>query len=138
MEATVSTLGRPVGRPGIVTPEPVRLPKHELLARVFRTLGDHTRLRILEYLRDVGESTQRDLVAHTGSPQPRVSEHLGCLTWCGLVVAEPEGRTVRYRLHEDFADGFLDLAERFLADNAIAVGCCTVLDEETPRRDRRG
>lgn len=134
---TVSTVGRPVGRPGIVTPEPVAMPKQELLARAFRTLGDHTRLRILEYLRDVGEATQRDLVEHTGAPQPRVSEHLGCLTWCGLVVGEPEGRTVRYRLHDDFAIDFLELAERFLTENTIAVGCCTVLDQEAPRRKRR-
>lgn len=135
-ETTVSAVGRPVGRPGIVTPEPVALAKQELLARVFRTLGDHTRLRIVEYLRDVGEATQRDLVEHTGAPQPRVSEHLGCLTWCGLVVGESEGRTVRYRLHEHFAEDFLALAEQFLADNANAVGCCTVLDEEAPRRRR--
>jgi DNA-binding transcriptional ArsR family regulator len=113
------------------------MPKQELVARVFRALGDHTRLRILEYLREVGEATQRDLVEHTGSPQPRVSEHIGCLTWCGLVVAEPEGRTIKYRLHEGFAEGFLDIADRFLADNAIAVGCCTVLDEEPRRRKRR-
>jgi DNA-binding transcriptional ArsR family regulator len=131
-------VGRPVGRPGIVTAEPVAMPKHELLARVFRTLGDHTRLRILEYLRDVGGATQRELVEHTRAPQPRVSEHLGCLTWCGLVVSEPEGRSVRYRLHEDFADAFLDLAERFVSDNAIAVGCCTVLDEDDPGHKRRG
>jgi DNA-binding transcriptional ArsR family regulator len=101
----VSAIGRPVGRPGIVTPAPVAMPKQELMARVFRTLGDHTRLRILEYLRDVGAATQRELVEHTGAPQPRVSQHLGCLTWCGLVVEEPEGRSIRYRLHEDFAAG---------------------------------
>lgn len=126
-----------MGRPAIVTESPIALPRHELLARVFRTLGDPTRLRMLEHLREVGEATQRELVEHTGAPQSRVSEHLGCLTWCGLVVREPEGRTVRYRLHEQFAGSFVELAESFLKDNAMAVGCCTVLDEERPAR-RRG
>ncbi len=127
-----------MGRPAIVTDAPVAMPRHELVARVFRTLGDQTRLRIVEHLRDVGEATQRELVEHTGAPQSRVSEHLGCLTWCGFVVREPEGRTVRYRLHEGFAEDFLGLAERFLTDNAIAVGCCTVLDDERPTRRQRG
>lgn len=126
-----------MGRPAIVTDAPVAMSRHELLARVFRTLGDQTRLRIVEHLREVGEATQRELVEHTGAPQSRVSEHLGCLTWCGFVVREPEGRTVRYRLHDEFAQVFIDLADRFLTDNAIAVGCCTVLDDERPRPRRR-
>lgn len=119
---------RAVGRPAIVTDEPVAMPRQELLARVFRTLGDRRRVRIVERLREVGDATQRELVEHTGAPQPRVSEHLACLTWCGLVVAEREGRSMRYRLDGRFAEEFLALAEAFLAEHASAVGCCTALD----------
>lgn len=119
-----------MGRPGIVTPEPVALPEHELLARVFRTLGDATRLRLLDRLLEVGQATQRELVDAVGAPQPRVSEHLGCLVWCGLVAAERRGRATVYRILDPRAERLLALARAFLADNAAAVGCCTVLDSE--------
>lgn len=131
---------RVVGRPAIVTAEPVALPEHELLARVFRTLGDRTRLQVLERLAEVEEATQRELIEHVEVAQPRMSEHLSCLVWCGFVTAEPQGRTVRYRLADGFAEDFLALARRFLADNAKAVGCCTVLEHEdgaTGRARRR-
>jgi DNA-binding transcriptional ArsR family regulator len=121
---------RAAGRPPITTAEPVALPEHELLARMFRTLGDYTRLRVLERLAEVGEASQRELVDHAGVPQPRMSEHLSCLEWCGFVIGERHGRTVRYRLADGFAEDFLGLARGFLADNANAVGCCIVLDDE--------
>lgn len=119
-----------MGRPGIVTAEPIALPEHELLARVFRTLGDATRLRLLETLLDRGEATQTDLVEAVGAPQPRVSEHLGCLTWCGLIAADRDGRTVTYRVIDPRADRFIAMAREFLAENAVAVGCCTVLERD--------
>jgi DNA-binding transcriptional ArsR family regulator len=120
-----------MGRPGIVTSEPVALPEHELLARVFRTLGDRTRLRLLEVLTERGEATQSELVEAVGVAQPRASEHLGCLVWCGFVAAERQGRAVTYRLIDPRASAFLALARDFLAQNAQAVGCCTVLDRDT-------
>ncbi len=118
-----------MARPSIVTAEPIALPEHELLARVFRTLGDATRLRLLETLLDRGEATQRELVEVLGAPQPRVSEHLACLAWCGFVAAERDGRTVTYRVIDPRAERFIAIARQFLTDNTVAVGCCTVLDE---------
>lgn len=117
-----------MARPAIITPEPVALPEHEVLARVFRTLGDATRLRLLEAVLAAGEATQRELVEAVGAPQPRVSEHLRCLTWCGLLAAERRGRVTAYRILDLRAEQFLALARGFLDDNAAAVGCCTVLD----------
>ncbi len=118
-----------MGRPGIVTPEPIALPEHELLARVFRTLGDATRLRLVEALLDRGTATQSELVDAVGAPQPRVSEHLGCLDWCGLIASERDGRTVTYRVIDPRAERFIAIAREFLTDNAVAVGCCTILTE---------
>jgi DNA-binding transcriptional ArsR family regulator len=120
-----------VGRPGIVTPEPIALPEHELLARVFRTLGDATRLRLLEILVERGEANQSELVDAVDAPQPRVSEHLGCLAWCGFVTSERDGRTVTYRVIDPRAERFIALAREFLTENAVAVGCCTTLDAES-------
>lgn len=123
-----------MGRPAIVTPGPMALPEHELLARVFRTLGDPTRLRLVEELLDLGEATQSQLVERVDVPQPRASEHLACLVWCGFVGSQREGRTVTYRIIDPRAEAFVDLAREFLEQNAVAVGCCTVLEEDTRRR----
>jgi DNA-binding transcriptional ArsR family regulator len=120
-----------VGRPAIMTDKPVALPEHELLSRIFRTLGDATRLRLLEALEDMGgEVTQTALVRSVGATQSRTSEHLSCLAWCGLVTRRRDGRTVRYRLADHRARAFLQLAREFLDDNQHAVGHCTILRHE--------
>lgn len=113
----------------ITTAAPVALPRHELLARVFRTLGDPTRLRVVGLLAELGEATQTDLIEQAGTAQSRMSEHLSCLTWCGFVVSEKRGRTVHYRLADGFAERFLALANQFLSENQGAVGSCLVLKE---------
>lgn len=117
-----------MGRPRIVTAEPIALPEHELLARVFRALGDATRLRLLEVLLDLGEATQSELLEHVLVSQPRASEHLRCLQWCGFVGSRRDGRTVTYRVSDPRAASFVAMARDFLTGNAEAVGCCTVLD----------
>lgn len=117
-------------RPGIMTEEPIALPEHELLARAFRTLGDATRLRLLEELQSRDRATQTQLVQALDIPQPRASEHLACLVWCGFVDAHRQGRTVYYSITDPRAARFLALAREFLTTNAQAVGCCTVLDQE--------
>ena len=67
----------------------------ELLAKYFRGFGDPTRLRILSLLHG-GERSVGDLVAELGQPQPKVSNHLACLRWCGFVKAERRGKRVFY------------------------------------------
>jgi DNA-binding transcriptional ArsR family regulator len=113
-----------MGRPAITTTEPIVLPEHELLARVFRALGDATRLRMLEVLADVGEATQSELMVLVGATQSRASEHLSCLTWSGLVTGRRDGRSMRYQLADGHAQEFLALARTFLATNERAVGGC--------------
>jgi DNA-binding transcriptional ArsR family regulator len=66
-------------------------------ARFFQALGDPTRIRLLQLLRD-GERTVGDLVGALGVPQPKVSRHLKVLREVGLVRADRDGRTVRCRL----------------------------------------
>ena len=59
----------------------------ELYARFFSVLSDPTRVRLLHLLLDAPEAgrTLSELVAAIGAPQGRISTHLGCLRWCGLV-----------------------------------------------------
>src|SRR5260370_32907088 len=72
---------------------PVSLRRSDLVAKYFRGLGDQTRVRILELLRDEGELTVGELVERLEVPQPKVSDHLAWLRWVGVGQARREART---------------------------------------------
>jgi ArsR family transcriptional regulator, cadmium/lead-responsive transcriptional repressor len=101
----------------------------DLLAKYFRAFGDQTRLSILELLAD-GELSVGELVAATGQSQPNISNHLGCLRWCGFVVARREHRSVYYAIADDRVIALLALARTLLVDNERHVECCNVLGAE--------
>lgn len=67
------------------------------IQKLFRSLSDQTRLRILNLLRS-GELCVCHLVAVLGVPQPTVSRHLSYLRKVGLVVARKDGLWSYYRL----------------------------------------
>lgn len=69
----------------------------EVLARFGHALSDPTRSRILLALRD-GPGYPADLAELLEVSRTNLSNHLSCLRGCGLVVAVPEGRRVRYEL----------------------------------------
>src|SRR6266849_4507557 len=99
---------------------PFRLPEApvetDLVAKYFRGLGDTTRLRILEFLRDGRELSVGELVQRLGEPQPKVSNHLACLRWCGFITARREHRTVYNRIADERVVEMLDLAHALLED----------------------
>jgi DNA-binding transcriptional ArsR family regulator len=95
-----------------------------LKAKLFRGFSDPSRLGILEALRK-GPLTVSEIIAATGLAQSNVSNHLGCLRDCGLVIAEQEGRYVTYHLSDDRVGELLALAESLLADVARGVYECT-------------
>ncbi|NEA37335.1 helix-turn-helix transcriptional regulator [Streptomyces sp. SID13031] len=68
-----------------------------LMLEVGRALSCENRLSLLTALAD-GEATVTELVSHTGSTQPNVSNHLAVLRSVGLVASQRSGRTVRYEL----------------------------------------
>lgn len=103
----------------------------DLVAKYFRGLGDPTRLRILELLRNEGELSVGDLVARLALPQPTVSTHLACLRWCGFVEARREHRVVYNRIADQRVAAMLDLAESLLADNAEHVAVCCQIEGPT-------
>ena len=96
----------------------------EVKARFFRGLSDASRLEILESLRETSR-TVGEIVKTTGLSQSNVSNHLGCLRECGLVIAEKQGRYVTYRLSDDRVEALLSLAESLLSDVARGVYQCT-------------
>jgi DNA-binding transcriptional ArsR family regulator len=96
----------------------------ELKAKLFRGFSDPSRLSILEALRD-GPLTVSEIVQATGLTQSNVSNHLGCLRDCGLVMAKQQGRFVYYELSDPRVEQLLRLAEELLADVAKGVYECT-------------
>src|SRR5438445_139068 len=120
---------------------PFRLPaspgRSDLVAKYFRGLGDQTRVRILELLRDEGELTVGELVERLELPQPKVSNHLACLRWCGFVEARREHRTVYNRIRDAVTDAInteRDGIERVLEAAAIPRSRCG--PERTARLSR--
>lgn len=92
-------------------------------ARYFRVLGDPTRLHMLEALleRDLSVS---QLVALTGAPQSRVSNHLACLKWCGLVTSQRQGRQMIYRVVDPRVSEMLELSHTLSVEQCDhLVGC---------------
>lgn len=80
------------------------VPIHELKADLFRALAHPVRVRVLELLVE-GERPVSDLLAETGMEASHLSQHLAVLRRAGVVAAQREGNSVRYRLaHEAVAD----------------------------------
>ena len=101
----------------------------EFVAKYFRGFGDPTRLRILELL-SAGERSVGELVDAIGEPQPKVSNHLACLRWCGFVQSRREHRTVYYSVGDKRVLKMIELAGALLEDNAAHVAACRRIDEQ--------
>jgi DNA-binding transcriptional ArsR family regulator len=112
---------------------PFRLPDApahtDLVAKYFRALGDPTRLRILELLRAEVELSAGELTRRLAQPQPRVSNHLACLRWCGFVNTRRDHRVIYYRLADDRVAAMLELGHGLLASNADHVAACGRIPE---------
>ncbi len=101
----------------------------DLLAKYFRGIGNPVRLRILELLGD-GERPVGELAQLLGEAQPKVSNHLACLRWCGYVTTRREHRTVYYRLADKRVAKIIELARVLLAANAEHVAACARIEDE--------
>jgi DNA-binding transcriptional ArsR family regulator len=110
---------------------PFRLPdspaEADLLAKYFRVLGDRTRLRIIELVAE-SERSVGELSALLDAPQPKVSNHLACLRWCGFVATRREHRRIHYRLADERVAAVIELARALLHDNAEHVAACRRID----------
>lgn len=92
-------------------------------AKLFRGLADPSRLAILEALRP-GALSVGEIVAATGLSQSNASNHLRCLSECGLVMSEPRGRFVHYQLADPRIDELLALAGELLNGPVWGVEAC--------------
>lgn len=97
-----------------------------LLAKFFNGFANSTRLSILLLLSRNGETKVGDLVSALDAPQPRVSDHLRCLSWCGYVTVRREGRNAYYSITDPRVMEMLELGESLLRDNLDNVETCDV------------
>jgi DNA-binding transcriptional ArsR family regulator len=116
---------------GAALAAPFRLPaapaEADLLAKYFRVLGDRTRLRVLELVAE-RERSVGELVTLLGEPQSKVSNHLGCLRWCGFVATRREHRTVHYRVADERVTAVVELGRALLHGNAEHIAACGRVD----------
>lgn len=80
----------------------------ERIARVFKALGDPTRMRLLSLIArgEGGEACICDLTDPVGLSQGTVSHHMKLLAEAGLVTREQRGKWAYYAI----TDGALDAA----------------------------
>jgi DNA-binding transcriptional ArsR family regulator len=100
-----------------------------LLAKLFNGFANSTRLSILLLLAQRGEMKVGELVDELGAPQPRVSDHLRCLAWCGYVQVRREGRNAFYAVADERVMQILELGEELLQDNLENVEACDDIEK---------
>ena len=88
-------------------PHPLPEPLVDLIARRFRVLGEPTRIRLLDLLRD-HDATVTELHEALGASQQNVSKHLGVLLQAGIVTRTKHGTSARYAIADD---GVFELCE---------------------------
>lgn len=92
------------------------------LTRVFRALGDETRVRIVALLVQ-GELCVCHVESALGISQPNCSRQLGILKAAGIVESRRDGTWVYYRIteqeHESVTDVLGVLAKTFGAQRAL-------------------
>lgn len=103
-------------------------------------MDDPTRSRILVALLD-GPGRPGQLAEQLGLTRTNVSNHLACLRGCGLVVAQPQGRSTLYRIADPHLAAALEAlavvghqvqAQLPCSDAGCSVpGCCADCVDES-------
>ena len=101
-----------------------------LLARLFNGFANSTRLSILLLLTQRGEMKVGELVRELEAPQPRVSDHLRCLSSCGYVQVRREGRNAYYSVSDERIMTILGLGEELLRDNQDHLMACETIKQD--------
>ena len=105
----------------------------QLKAKLFRGLGDPSRLAVLEALRD-GPRCVTEVVVVTGLSQPNTSAHLACLGDCGLVTRERRGKYVYYAIADKRVVQMLEDADGMLDEIGAGVSRCSRYEGAAGRR----
>ena len=102
-------------------------------ARQFAVLADPTRLTLLTCIRAAGPISVSDLAAATGINDATVSQTLRYLRASQTVIAERDGRVVRYRLRQHPHHGPAGRAVGAVTDLALVNANVLTMDPARPR-----
>ena len=106
-------------------PRPIPATLADLIAARMRVIGDPTRIRLLDALRD-GERSVAELTDALGTSQQNASKHLGVLLSAGIVSRRKEGTSAFYAIADPTV---FDLCEQ------VCDGLRTQLDDLTATLD---
>lgn len=81
-------------------PRPIPEPLVELIAQRFRVIGDPTRIRLLDQLRERPQTVGELQTAIDGSQQ-NISKHLGVLHQAGILARTKKGTSVIYAIADE-------------------------------------
>lgn len=109
----------------------------DLRAKLFRGLGDPSRLAVLECLLEHPRCVS-EIVARTSLSQPNVSNHLACLRDCGLVKAERAGRFVFYSVADSSVGLMLAKSRDLIGRIEVAMDACPNYEDEANQRSSKG
>ncbi len=89
----------------------------KVLARALKAMGHPTRLGLLKRI-SAGTFCVSELQRHLDRSQSSISQHLGILRECGLVVPERRGNMTCYSLADERIAELLTLAESIVGVEA--------------------
>lgn len=96
-----------------------------MMEKVFKALGDPTRIRIVEMLADEGEMCVCEITERLDAGQPSVSHHLNSLKNAGLVCPRRQGQWIHYSLNAANLREAAEYLERLARDpKARSPKCC--------------
>jgi DNA-binding transcriptional ArsR family regulator len=78
-------------------PSPIPVDLAEMIAARLRVIGDPTRIRILDLLRE-RELTVTQVTAELGTSQQNASKHLGVLLRAGILARRKQGNSSVYSI----------------------------------------
>jgi len=78
-------------------PSPIPVDLAEMIAARLRVIGDPTRIRILDLLRE-GELSVTQITEGLGTSQQNASKHLGVLLQAGIVARRKDGNSSIYSI----------------------------------------
>lgn len=108
------------GSCGPVTAGVIDVESAQRLARIFKALGDPTRVRLLSMIaaQSGAEACVCDLIEPVGLSQPTVSHHMKQLVDAGLVTREQRGKWAYYAIVPET----LEMLSRVLDPETLQTG----------------
>ena len=112
----------------MMLPSPIPVDLAELIAARLRVIGDPTRIRILDLLRD-GELSVTQITERLGTSQQNASKHLGMLLQAGIVARRKDGNSSIYSIADR---GVYELCEQVCGGLQLQLAELTALVQGTP------